>query len=497
MEHEVSAASSASGPGLAGWHGNFYLRDPNDYFRVYPKGRMHLDFHSFFGPGVNGKHGVSAADGGNALKNRFFVRRLRIELAGEFLKRWSFNMGVEFGGQPIGNANGKTETAAGKAGEDPTADSARWAALQTAGASASLADAYINYSVCPCLNFMLGQFNAPITMENRTSNNSLPWIERNIAVRGFIIPTNKEIGLMVWGELGEKNLNYEVGVFSGDGQNRPQVDNAVDFIGRVYARPFAQKGGKGVLDKATIGVGARHGERDQAFIGYSYPAITSGQGFALWDPRYTDSKGQRVSVIPSGGQNTIGGELRLPFSIVEVRGEAYYVANHTREAIEGYQLTNTERLGTVKGIGWYGQISAWPLGDAYVNSDPGFQRPTKVDFAKDPGKPKKGLEVLAIVAGINADYSGASRDSAPDAKTPGAPGATSRISIFQYGFGATYWHTRHIRASVNYTLYHTPGSGPAESNNLASVPGNLSKHAETQEGAHMLHELSTRLGLMF
>lgn len=496
MEPEVGATAPGGLP-LAGWHGNFFLRDQNDYFRLYPRGRLHLDFHSFFGPGVNGENGVSAADDGNSLKNRLFIRRLRLEVAGEIMKRVQWYVSVEFGGQPLSNSNGRTESSAASAGKDPSADSARWAPVQAPSAAAVIADTYINYSICPCLNFMIGQYNGPITMENRTGNNTIPWMERNLPIRGFVMPNNKEIGLLAWGELGEKNVVYEVGVFAGDGQNRAQVDNAVDVMGRVFARPFAKKGGKGALDKAHIGVSARHGERDQAFVGYSYPAITTGQGVALWNPRYNDAQGRRTHVIPSGAQDLIGGELRVPLSKVELRGEGYYVSNNTREAIEGYQLTNTERLGSITGVGWYVQLSGWPLGDAYVSGDPGFQRPTSVDLSKDPGKPQKGLEVLAIVGGVHADYNGASRGgSTHDEKTPGAPGVTSRITVMQYGLGATYWYTRNFRASVNYIVYQTPGSG-AGGENLASVPGNSSRDAETKDTAHTIHELGTRFGVVF
>src|SRR5262249_27916093 len=40
-------------PPLAGWHGGlFYLRDPNDNFRLYFQGRAQIDWYSYFGPGV-------------------------------------------------------------------------------------------------------------------------------------------------------------------------------------------------------------------------------------------------------------------------------------------------------------------------------------------------------------------------------------------------------------------------------------------------------------
>lgn len=477
------------GPPLAGWHGGFFLRDTHDYFRLYPRGRLQLDFNSFFGTGVNE---IAAADDGNSLKSRLFVRRARFELAGEFLKRVTFHISIEAGGQPLTNANGRIETAAGPPGKSPTADSARWAAIQSAGPTALLADNWINYSICPCLNFMVGQYDVPFGIENRTPDTITPFMEANIAIRGFAVPSKKDVGLTMWGEIGERNINYEVGVFGGDGQNRAQIDNAVDVIGRFFFRPFAKKDSKDLLANAQIGVSMRHGERDQAYVGYIYQAITTAQGFALWDPRYRDSRNRLTHIIPSGAQNAIGGELRLPLSIFEIRGEAYYVANNTREAVEGYQLTNTERLGRVRGLGWYAQLSAWPLGDAYVNGDPGFMRPTKVDLAKDPGKPKKGLEVLAIVAGVHADYAGAAREGTADAKTPGGAGDPAKITILQYGLGANYWYTRHIRSSVNYTIYHTPGS--ASGDNLAAVPANFQQH---HKDAHLLHELGARFAVAF
>lgn len=483
---------------LAGWHGGFFIRDTKDYFRLYPKGRLQFDFYSFFGKNVGD---MPAADGGSALKPRFFARRARVEIAGEFLKRWSFLMGVEFGGQGISNANGKAQLSAAPAGKDPTAASARYQPVDGVSAVAAPADIFINYRVFPALNFMFGQYQAPFSIENRTGDPSTPFIERNLAIRGFVFPTAKEMGLTVWGELGQRKLmSYEIGIFAGDGENRPGVDALPEFIGRIFVKPFAGK--KGILEGAQVGISARTGERDQNYVGYDYPSIRTGQGFVLWNPAYKDSLARNIHIIPSGSQNAVGGELRVPISRLDVRGEVYYVSNHTREAVEGYQLANTcldsttvctERLGRVKGVGWYAQVSAWPLGDPFVTGDPGLTRPTKIDLTK-PDVVKKGLEVLAVVAGVNASYDGAVRDGLYDANTPGlgrAPGTA--ITAYQIGLGANYWHTKHVRLSLNYNAYLTPGSGSPD--NLAGVPGNLGVNADPN--SHALHELTTRLGLVF
>lgn len=482
-------APAPSGP-LAGFNDGFFIRDPSDNFRLYPRARVNVDFHGFFGPGVAD---VPAADGGVGLSPRIFVRRLRFELAGDFLKRRvSFYTAVDFGGQPLTNVNGKTQQWASAPGAVPSGASARYAPVESVGATATLSDAWINVRVNSALGFMVGQYQAPFSMENRTGEGLTPFLERNLPIRGFVVPTSKEVGITAWGELGGGLFNYEVGLFGGDGQNRPQVDRRFDFMGRVFVRPLAQS--RGPLAKAQVGLSARHGDRDPKGVDYDYAQITSAQSYALWDPTYRDSQKRLVHILPSGAQDAIGGELRLPISRLDIRGEAYYVSNNTREAIDGYQLTNTERLGQLRGVGWYAQVGYWPAGDAFVNGDPGITRPRSTDLDKPIERPKMGFEVLAIVAGVNATYDGASRGGPADAKTPGsAKNPADRITVYQYGVGMNYWATRFFRTTLNYMFYHTPGSGTP--NNLAVVPGNLAANPNT--GAHVLHELGVRLAIQF
>jgi len=57
-----------------------------------------------------------------------------------------------------------------------------------------------------------------------------------------LLGTTQELGLMVWGEVAEKKFNYEVAVVAGEGVNRPQLDESVDFVGRVFAKPLLDWG---------------------------------------------------------------------------------------------------------------------------------------------------------------------------------------------------------------------------------------------------------------
>jgi hypothetical protein len=447
---------------------------------------MQLDFNSFFGPGVNGK---STAQGGAGLPPRFFLRRLRVGFAGDFLKRWSFSATVDIG-TDVDNSDGAAQLYAAPPGQTPNGSTARYRPVQGAAAKVNPADIWINYALCPCLNFQFGQFDPPVGMERRTQPWQLAFMERSLAVGSFVVPAGKETGLMVWGDIGDRVLSYELAVFGGDGQNRPEVDTAADFVGRITVKPL---GGVKALKDAHVGVSARHGERDPNAVGYNYPAIASSQGYLLWNPNYVDSQSRRVHVIPSGAQNLIGGELRVPVGPVDIRGEGFYVANHTREAIDGYQLTNTERLGTVKGAAFYGQITWWAVGDAFISGDPGYERPQKLNLRKQEAI-KRGLELSALFSGVFASYDGNSRGGDDDARTPGSTAnPASKIKILQIGGAASYWHSKWVRMTLNYAAYLTPSSGTQS--NLAVVPGNEVKGGSTT--AHVLHELGTRLQLWF
>ena len=60
-----------------------------------------------------------------------------------------------------------------------------------------------------------------------------------VAVRALGVPTNKELGAMLWGETADRLLFYSVGVFNGDGQNRPNFDDQAEVMGRVFTHPIS------------------------------------------------------------------------------------------------------------------------------------------------------------------------------------------------------------------------------------------------------------------
>jgi hypothetical protein len=480
------AVRSGSGEPVAGWHGVFFLRDPDGNFRISPVGFMQLDFNSSFGDGVDS---VPTANGGAGMPPRFYVKKARFGFAGDFLKRWSFQMNFDITNARLSNENGTDEAFAAPAGTDPTADTARYRPPQGVDAGLTVRDVWVNYALGPFLNFQFGQFRQPFGQENRTSDTMLPLMDRSIATRGFVVPGGREMGLMVWGDIGDDVFTYEVMVDGGEGEGRPPVDAAPDFAGRFLVKPF---GSIKLIKDIRFGVSARHGERDSQSVAYDQTSIATQQGFVFFGSTYKDSLGRRTHIIPSGGQNVIGGELMVPIGPVDIAGEAYYAAYHTREAIDGFQLTNTERLGTMNGVGLTTWVTWWALGDAHIGGEAGRQKPGKLNLKKK-AKFDRGLEITALVSAILADYDGAARGGEYDAKTPGSTDKpTTAIDVIQMSLAASYWHTKNVRLSLNYGLYFAPGAG---TDNLAVVPGNIVKEADPE--ATMLHELGTRIQLAF
>ena len=474
----ASLRDEPSAPALAGVdNGGAFLRDVRDVVRIYPSARVTLDGHLF--PGA-----PTLATNGGSLGASVLVRRVGFEVSGDIGSRLAFTVGVELGGSRIG-----TTVFTG-------ADTSRRAMPSANDGRVRPADAHVSYLFRRWLNFTAGQQLLPFSMSNRTPDSVGELPERPLGIRAFAAPWHRDVGLTVWGEAAPKEyLHYELGVFSGDGYEHPFADALPEFAGRIHSRPFAGLGSDFILSKAQFGVSARIGSRDPKRVGYDYPTVASGQGWVLWQPGYVDSLGRVTHVLPSGLQRAIGGEVRLPFQLpggraLELQSELYYVENDTREAVAGYVSTNTERFGRTQGLGWYAQLSLWCCGDAHANGAVGVVKPRQRALGQ-PTRIPRGLELLALASGIDANYDGAGREgSTPDAKTP-----RSNVKVFQLGGGAQYWFGSNFRGGAFYSAYVAPDSGTAK--NLVSLPGDVPDESGKANGTSVLHEVTLRLAAGF
>lgn len=479
---EPRSAAATDVPGDFGMRGGMpYLSAFDDRLRIYPGARVRTDFTWSTVP-----DDLPPEVGSDAGEARLALRRLRLEMSGEFVKRVAFTVGAELGGERIG--------------QTPYVGVAtrRYNPADAHGGTILPAEVSLSYMPLTWLSFTVGQVNAPFSMSNRTREYATPYLERPMPIRGFAMPYNKALGAMVWGEADERVFAYEGGVFAG-GPNRPLVEGAWDAMGRVFARPFATLGDGVFFDLAQIGVSARYGEREPTSYVEDYPSIATGNGFVMWQPGYVDSLDRVTKVIPSGTQLAAGGELRLPFrsptdAVFDIRGEAYYVRHDTREAITGFEATNNERLGRMEGVAWYGSIAWWacfiPTFEQLVTGEPGITRPPSKDDERAPAF-ASALEASIIAGGIHASYDGAAREGSADGNAP-----ADDITIYQFGGAVQYWLGSNLRLGVNYMAYLSPDSGDASITPVI-VPDNLERTDGGTGDLNLQHEVSVRLGASF
>jgi hypothetical protein len=473
-------------PPLMGYRDGLYLRDERDNFRLYPQAQVDIDAR-----GAVGAEGLSEAQGAVLGRPQLALRRARLALAGDLFKHYNWRVASEVYGAPRLDANGLAESrgsCTGSARERaPGRDAAR------TDLCVRLTDAWLNIDFLPALQLLVGQLRMPFSMENNTDSSAMPASERSVAVRGFVVPNGEDVGAALWGSSKYRYLHYAVGLFGGDGPNRSAVDGRVDVVGRVFFRPLNTRGPE--FPRVQVGLNGRYGQRDPRGVTDELAPVTSGQGFALWNPGYVDGLGRETRVHQSGDDVALGLEWRVPEGPFAVQGEAYFVYRETREAIRGYAASNTERLGALIGGAGYVQASVW-VGDWFVAGDPGLgARPTDVYLYLPPHSKRVGFEFALRASGIFAKYEPNSRGGAsPVCPRTGIVGGCSGtdLQILELTTSATFWKERAFRWGLEANMYVTPGAGTGE--NLGGTPGSL---VSGKDGAEVFAELSSRFGVTF
>ena len=163
---------------------------------------------------------VSAFEGRfglTALKDRFRLRRARINLTGEFAEQFDFKMEGEFE-----NSDG----------------------LNSNRTAFSATDIFVNWHRYPEAQIKIGQWKAPFGLEQITPDTQLFSIERSLPT-GALTP-ERQIGIQLWGKPlthlwpDEKDLiTYYFGVFNGNGRNTTLNDNNNFMtVGRIELLPW-------------------------------------------------------------------------------------------------------------------------------------------------------------------------------------------------------------------------------------------------------------------
>jgi phosphate-selective porin len=158
--------------------------------------------------------------GQTALKDRFRLRRARINLTGDFAENFDFKVEGEFE-----NSDGISSNRTDFSGTD----------------------IFINWHQFAEANVKAGQWKAPFGLEQLTPDPTLIIIERSLPT-GAITP-ERQVGVQLWGKPftniwpAQKDLlTYYAGIFNGNGRNVGINDNNnFMYVGRLELLPWQGK----------------------------------------------------------------------------------------------------------------------------------------------------------------------------------------------------------------------------------------------------------------
>ncbi len=103
-----------------------------------------------------------------------------------------------------------------------------------------LQDAYVNLSVGTPLQLRVGQFKAPFHRAILASDANSLFPDRNQITEWF---QDRQIGAQVHGWVGERVVEWQLGMFDGEGTNRlANVNDKFLYVGRIAISPWGSPG---------------------------------------------------------------------------------------------------------------------------------------------------------------------------------------------------------------------------------------------------------------
>jgi len=195
-----------------------YVQQRGSEIKLVLGGFIQVNFEDSDAFAFNGNFGESA------IKDRFRLRRARVNLTGDFAEQFDFKVEGDFG-QNDGTNNNRT--------------------------AFSGTDIWLNWHQFPAAQVKIGQYKAPFGLDQLTPDTALYTIERTLPT-GAITP-DRQIGIELWGKPFTKIwpeqkdlLTYYAGIFNGNGRNVTVNDNNnFMYVGRLESTLFKDAFGKG------------------------------------------------------------------------------------------------------------------------------------------------------------------------------------------------------------------------------------------------------------
>jgi phosphate-selective porin OprO/OprP len=286
-------------------------------------------------------------------------------------------------------------------------------------------DAYLQLNYFPHINLRVGKFKPPVGLERLQSDDDTSFIERGLPT--LLVPS-RDIGYQLAGDLLNKRVNYQVGVFNGVVDNSlsdAAVSNHRDYAGRILLTPFVPN--ENFLKGLAVGLGATGGNVD----GLGLPAFkTIGQNTFFSFASGVSEAGHRTRLAPQA---------------------YYYVGPLGLLAEDGLTEEGLQKGNVRRDIAF----RAWQTELSYIltGEKKGFTSPTP-RHPFDPLRQGWGAVELAVRTGeFSADHSIFSYGFASSAATP--------RSAREWVGGVNWYLNRLVRISGDYAVTGFEGGATA------------------------------------
>ena len=410
----------------------FENEDKSTTFQI--GGRIHADYRAF----NHGNNENQISSNTTAESDTFDIRRARLEFKGHFYDNFDFLLSADAAGQTNGNTG------------------------------AILDQAWLNISHYKPVQFRVGQFKVPMSMERKMSSNALDFMERS---QHDTISTYEDRGAMIWG-VPKDGLTYALAVVNGEGnKNRNDVDSRVskpEFQANATIN-FAQ-----LMDNKDavyhLGFGASTTDISKGNGSNTTAGINSTLWFAGGNTARTEARGISYLTMPSiNSLKDVSNEIsrqRYNLEAAVAYGPVKVVAEYLRNDFSG-DLTSAKSFdNSVKAyyasVLW--NISGEKFADFYKEGIFTAVKPkNNFDFTKFTGG---AWQLGARYSKLDAsDFNNATFASVNGATTTPANGSVATTnttnSTFEadaYTLGLNYIPNPNVRFMLNYikTNFDTP-----------------------------------------
>jgi len=137
------------------------------------------------------------------------------------------------------------------------------------GGTVNILNAYVNLHFDDRFELRFGRFFTPFTYDQYAiSNYWMPTPERSIFTTN--VGLGRQFGLMGWGYLFDKRLDYAAGIFNGSRNSFESLNNGVDFVAFLNTRPFQESETLAFARFLNVGTSVAFGRQDQPPVPASF-----------------------------------------------------------------------------------------------------------------------------------------------------------------------------------------------------------------------------------